>query len=117
MIWPFANKRAALFKQRWRQVVLQEQQSWAYCAKPTFKQRFWRGLGYRFHLGEEPDDAFTQQCKGWIRTTTYLHFGLLDRLRLLFVGRLNVQHTIHTDTPTPTKTYTRMDWQIMPPRS
>jgi len=81
--------------------------------KPTFRERFWRALGFRYHLGEDPEDTDTLQ--GWTRTDTRLHFGWSDRLRLLITGRLTVSTTSHYDAPSPNMIKNRTDWQIWAP--
>ena len=48
---------------------------------PTLAERFWRKLGYRYHLGEEPEG--TDGMPGWMMHGVRLHFGFADRLRLL----------------------------------
>lgn len=86
----------------------------AFCVeyKPTLRERFWRKLGFRFHLGEhEPDEPWL----GWMQTRSALHLDWRDRLRLLISGRLNLQHTFHMDTPSPDKIHTRFDWHITAP--
>jgi hypothetical protein len=80
--------------------------------KPSLRERFWSKLGFHFHLGEhEPDEAW----QGWIKTESGIHLDWRDRLRLLISGHLRLHHTIHTDTPSPTKMHTRFDWEIIAP--
>lgn len=80
--------------------------------KPTLAERFWRKLGFHFHLGEhEPDEPW----QGWVKHRSGIHFDWRDRLRLLISGRLELHHTVHSDTPTPTKMHTRFDWEIVHP--
>ena len=82
---------------------------------PTLRERIWRKLGFRYHLGEEPEgvDALT----GWIRTDIRLNFSFADRLRLLFSGRLFIASIVHTDTPTPGVCKSRVDFRIEDPTS
>lgn len=83
-----------------------------YYAKPTLRRRFWRKMGFQFHLGEfEPNEPWA----GWMQTRSGIHFGWADRIRILIGGRLSLQHTFHTDTPSPHKIHTRFDWHILPP--
>lgn len=85
-------------------------------AMPTRRQRFWRWVGFRFHLGsdvaEDKTDAIWQ---GWMQTRSTMHLDWADRIRILISGRLSLQHTFHTDTPSPDKIHTRFDWHILPP--
>jgi len=81
---------------------------------PTWRERFWRKLGFRFHLGEDqdsPDDPNT----GWMMTETDFRFGFGDRLRLLLTGHLRVRTVHDIDTPSPNRIKTRVDWQIYAP--
>lgn len=76
--------------------------------KPTLGHRLRRWLGFRRHLGEEPEG--TEQMK-WAQTNVHLGFGLVDRLRLLATGRLRVILTTYTSEDFMT-VKTRMDWGI-----
>lgn len=80
---------------------------------PKLRERIWRKLGFRYHLGEEPEG--TDALEGWMRTDTRLEFGLLDRIRLLLTGRLLVSSTVHHDTPSASVCKTRVDWRIYAP--
>lgn len=80
---------------------------------PPIRERFWRRIGFRYHLGGEPEG--TDRMCGWMRTDIRLHFGLADRLRLLLTGRLFVASIIHTDTPSPAVCKSRVDWHIRAP--
>lgn len=80
---------------------------------PTLRERFFRWLGFRYHLGNEPQDV--DHLTGWSKTDVYLHFGVLDRLRLLLTGRLFVGITAHFDEPTPKDIVSRIDWRIAAP--
>jgi len=84
-------------------------------AMPTRAQRFWRWCGFRFHLGNDVAADDYVGWKGWMQTRSGLHFGFMDRLRILVSGRLHLQHTFHLDTPSPDKIHTRFDWHILPP--
>jgi hypothetical protein len=79
--------------------------------KPTLPERMWRALGFRYHLGAEPD---SDQMQGWMCTESRLEFGIADRLRLLMTGRLHLRLTQHL----PVKcdfSRNRFDWQIKHP--
>lgn len=80
---------------------------------PTFADRLWRGLGYHYHLGDEPNDI--DGMPGWMRHEVRLHFGFWDRVRLLLTGKLHVVSVIYTDVPSPNVVKTRIDWQINRP--
>lgn len=80
---------------------------------PTLRQRFWRALGFRYHLGDTPPDA--DLLPGWMRTDSGLIFSFGDRLRILISGRLRTSTIVHMDTPSPAVCKTRLDWQILPP--
>lgn len=80
---------------------------------PTWRQRFWRRMGFRYHLGEDPNDDAPDA--GWMRTDCRLHFSVADRFRLLLTGKLFIAVIVHTDTPSPDKTATRLDWLIIEP--
>lgn len=81
--------------------------------KPTLLRRFWRSLGFRYHLGDEPDGINT--LDGWMRTDMRLEFGVVDRLRLLLTGRLFVASIVHMDTPSPAICKSRLGWRIYAP--
>lgn len=81
--------------------------------KPTLADRFWRKLGYAYHLGDDPDDI--DQLPGWTRTDIGLDFGIGDRLRLLLTGKLRLHSTLMTDTPSATICKSRLDWRIVQP--
>lgn len=88
-------------------------QNQACYAVPTFAQKFWRALGFRYHLGVEPPEAET--LPGWMRTDMRVHFGWADRLRLLISGKLFIASIVSTDTPSPMICKSRMDWRILNP--
>lgn len=81
---------------------------------PNRRERFWRSLGFRFHLGDEPEGV--DALSGWMRTDTSFNFGWFDRFRLLLTGRLRVSVTVHFDTPSPAVCKSRIDWRIVAPR-
>ena len=79
----------------------------------TFRERMWRKLGFRYHLGDEPEGA--EVLQGWMRTDMRLDFSLADRLRLLITGRLFIASIVHTDSPSPDICKSRIDWRIYAP--
>lgn len=79
---------------------------------PTLAQRAWKRLGYRYHLGDEPDGV--DALPGWMCTETRLHFGWADRIRLLLSGRLHMKLVQHT-TVQVEGTKNRFDWHILAP--
>jgi hypothetical protein len=81
--------------------------------RPSRRERFWRKMGFRFHLGDDPPDV--PPLVGWMQNKSRFNFGWGDRLRLLLTGRLEVTHTFEFDTPSPDKIRTRLDWQIKAP--
>lgn len=83
------------------------------CNKATRIERFRRWLGFRYHLGDDPEGV--DGLEGWMRTDIRLDFSLLDRLRLLFTGRLLVSSILHTDTTSPNVCKSRVDWKIFAP--
>lgn len=87
----------------------------AMCSTPTRLQLFWRWAGWHYHLGEVPNPEAADLMPGWIRTDMRLDFGWPDRLRLLMTGRLRISSIVHTDTVSPDKCVSRMDWHILAP--
>lgn len=79
----------------------------------TWRDRLWRRLGFRYHLGDDIDDA--AEYHGWMQNRSRFFFTWSDRIRLLLTGRLLVVTTFHLDTPSPDKMHTRLDWEIKPP--
>lgn len=79
----------------------------------TFREKFWRAIGFRFHLGGEPPDA--ENLEGWSKTVTHFRFGVPDRLRLLLTGRLKVEITQAFDVPSPSTIKNRVDYRIIEP--
>ncbi|MDE2106772.1 MAG: hypothetical protein KGL39_56680 [Patescibacteria group bacterium] len=57
--------------------------------RPTRRERFWRKLGFRYHLAELPDDVETR-LPGWMITKSTIHFSFTDRIRLLLGGTLKI---------------------------
>lgn len=84
----------------------------AYFRLPTWRERVARLLGYRFHLGGEPDG--TDPLNGWMKTEVRLNFSFGDRLRLLATGRLRV-HVVQYMDVQPSVIMNRIDWQIGAP--
>lgn len=80
---------------------------------PTIRQRVWRFVGFRYHLGHEPED--TDGLDGWAFTTIRLNFSWMDRLRLFLTGRLVVGSVIYFNAPSPTTCKSRVDWEIKAP--
>ncbi len=89
------------------------EQSQAFYAVPTWSERFWRKIGYVYHLGDEPEG--TDALTGWMRTDMSMHFSWPDRIRLLLTGKLFIASVVHTDTPSPAICKSRMDWRIIMP--
>jgi hypothetical protein len=56
---------------------------------PTWRERAWRRLGFRYHLGDEPPEV--DGLPGWMCTETRMRFGAADRVRLLLTGRLHIR--------------------------
>jgi hypothetical protein len=83
------------------------------CHVPTLRERFFRKIGYVYHLGEDPEGVETL-C-GWMRSDIRLAFSWRDRLLLLFTGKLFIANIIHSDMPDPTICKTRLDWRIVEP--
>ena len=79
---------------------------------PTLREKAWRWLGFRYHLGAEP--AGIEQMQGWMCTKSRIHFGWADRIRLLVSGRLSMQLVQHT-TVQVEGTKNRFDWHILAP--
>lgn len=79
---------------------------------PTWRERAWRRLGYRYHLGDEPDGI--DAMPGWMCTESRIHFGWADRIRLLLSGRLHMRLVQHT-TVQVEDTKNRLDWHIVAP--
>lgn len=81
--------------------------------KPTISERFWRALGFHYHLGDEPEGI--DKLEGWMRTDIRLEFSILDRLRLMLTGKLFIASVVHTDTPSASICKSRVDWRISAP--
>jgi hypothetical protein len=84
-------------------------ESGAYHHVPTWRERAWRRLGYRYHLGDEPPD--TDALPGWMCTETRMRFGWPDRLRLLLTGRLHLRLVQYLPVQCD-YAKNRLDWQI-----
>ena len=41
---------------------------------PTLRERFWRAIGFRYYLGNEPPDA--DLLPGWMLTDIVLNFRM-----------------------------------------
>ena len=76
---------------------------------PTLSERMWRKLGFRYHLGEEPEGF--EKLEGWMCTRCCMDFSILDRLRLLLTGRLHIQLTQYTPVQCD-YSKNRLDWEI-----
>jgi hypothetical protein len=85
----------------------------AFYSVPTRKERFWRAMGFRYHLGDEPEGM--EALTGWVQTNMHMTFSWTDRFRLLLTGRLRIVSTVQMDTPSPEKALSRMDWMIYAP--
>lgn len=79
---------------------------------PTRRERLWRSLGYRYHLGAEPGDV--DALTGWMCTESKMHFGIADRLRLLLTGKLRISIKHHMPVQ-PDFSKNRFDWEIVAP--
>jgi hypothetical protein len=84
------------------------------CVRPSLRDRFWRWLGFRYHLGDDPRREENEILDGWLCTEVKMHFGILDRVRLLLTGRLLVR-TVHEFPEVVSYSKTRTDWLIYPP--
>lgn len=76
-----------------------EETSGAFCVEytPTFKERFWRALGYHSRVPEFPPEA--PQLNGWIMTNVEVHVDFADRLRLLVSGEAKIRIETRTSVP------------------
>lgn len=90
----------------------EETDAGAFAHVPTLSERIWRRLGFRYHLGDEPQDV--DGLNGWMMSTVNFDFGLADRLRLLLTGRLRAKLVQHT-TVQCAESKNRLDWQILAP--
>ncbi len=79
---------------------------------PTLRERVARWLGFRYHLGEEPDGVAAMP--GWMCTESRMHFSIPDRLRLLISGRLHLRLVQYTSARVE-GTKNRLDFQILAP--
>jgi hypothetical protein len=90
-----------------------ERRNYASIRKPPLRERFWRLLGFRYHLGDEPNSA--DDLNGWNQTTVCFCFDWKDRLRLLLTGKLKVLVVNRFCEPVTPPPVTRHDWMILPP--
>ncbi len=81
--------------------------------RPALFERMRLALGFRYHLGDESEGI--EGLQGWMRTDIRIDFSILDRLRLLFTGKLFVTSIVQTDTPSPTVCKSRVDYKISAP--
>lgn len=58
--------------------------------RPTFMQRAWRRLGWRYHMVDLPETPEVERMPSWAMTRVRLQFSVGDRLRLLFTGRVRL---------------------------
>jgi hypothetical protein len=79
---------------------------------PTLAERTWRWLGFRYHLGSEPDGV--EQLPGWMCTESGIRFDWKDRLRLLVSGHLRMRLVQYTSVQVE-GTKNRLDWHIVAP--
>jgi hypothetical protein len=85
-------------------------------ALPSWRERFWRAVGFRYHHVEEPLlGAGADTLPGRLQTDMKFYFAWSDRLRLLLTGQLVVSSTVRFDTPSPRIWQARVDWRISPP--
>ena len=56
---------------------------------PTWRERLWRKLGFRYQRNDLPD-GIDATHPGWMLTTAVFHFSFLDRVRLLASGKLHI---------------------------
>lgn len=80
---------------------------------PTMREKFWRALGFRYHLGDEPPNA--ESLEGWSQTVVHFNFDLPDRLRLLLTGKIKITVTSAYDAPSPSIIKNRTDFRIIEP--
>lgn len=78
----------------------------------TLGERAWRWLGFRYHLGDEPEGV--EKMQGWLCTDSRIDFSLSDRLRLLLTGKLRMRLIQHTDVQIECSK-NRFDWHILAP--
>lgn len=64
--------------------------SFAMASRPTFMQRAWRRLGWRYHLVDLPETPEVERMPGWAMTRVRLEFSFGDRIRLLLTGRVRL---------------------------
>lgn len=64
--------------------------SFAVAYRPTFMQRAWRRLGWRYHMVDLPETPEVERMLGWAMTRVRLEFSFGDRIRLLLTGRVRL---------------------------
>ena len=64
--------------------------AFAAISRPTFMQRAWRRLGWRYHMVDLPETPEVERMPGWAMTRVRLQFPPIDRLRLLLTGRVRL---------------------------
>lgn len=64
--------------------------SFAMASRPSFMQRAWRRLGWRYHMVDLPETPEVERMPGWAMTRVRLQFPPIDRLRLLLTGRVRL---------------------------
>lgn len=87
-------------------------QNFAMHYQPTRRERLWRWLGFRYHLGDTPDGA--DDLPGWMCTETRMHLSVADRVRLLVTGRLHLKLVQHLPVQCDFAK-NRFDWRIVAP--
>lgn len=80
--------------------------------RPSWRQRCRWALGFRYHLGDEPNGA--DKLAGWMQTPIRFRFSWRDRFRLLTTGRLTIVLTQHMSASVD-HAVNRVDWQIHAP--
>lgn len=90
-------------------------------ARPTFRQRLWRRLGFGFHFDEALFDWRNQEAEAsdWFvssafNTVTDIHIDWLDRLRILISGRCSLSAYTRTDVLV-NKAESRSQFAVLPP--
>lgn len=89
---------------------MSEEHNFASEYKPTRMERFWRWMGYRYHLAELPETDML----GWMMTKTRFTFSVADRFRLLLSGTLALEMRQATDVEV-TKCVSAVSFSIKPP--
>lgn len=63
--------------------------------RAPWHERIWRWFGYRHAYQPRPEE--TAEFPSYMVTVTRVHLSILDRLRLLVSGRLDVEAVTQTD--------------------